>query len=159
MVLGLALYLAACGDGSGAVRREGEPDLFRVADTDADMNAAIAKARDTLDVFLAELQSPQPGALYSIKARFDDGEDTEHIWLVNLALSDSVLVGEVDNEPERIRTVSLGQRVVVAREKVSDWMIVSNGRYQGGYTVRVLRDRLSPAEQRRLDEVMGAKPN
>jgi uncharacterized protein YegJ (DUF2314 family) len=41
---------------------------------------------------------------------------------------------------------------VVVAERISDWMYVHEGRLVGGYTIRVMRDRLSPAERLRFDQ-------
>jgi uncharacterized protein YegJ (DUF2314 family) len=150
------LYFSKPGD--VVVRRPGEPDIYRVPKADLAMNSAMAQARASLDPFLAEVQSPHPGASYSLKARFDDGRNVEHIWLINLRTAGGQISGEINNAPERIKTVSLGQRVVVPRARVSDWLIVANGRYRGGFTVRVLRSRMPRAEQRQLDQEMGLTP-
>ena len=46
--------------------------------------------------------------------------------------------GTVNNEPEKVKTVKMGQKVTVAA-KISDWMYVENRKLVGGYTMRVLR--------------------
>ncbi len=140
------------------VSREGEPDVIGVAESDAEMNAAMDEARSTLPGFLEELENADPGAFYSIKARFDEGPDTEHIWLVEITNADGVLGGVINNEPLALTSVAFGQRVSVSRDRVSDWLIVRDGKYRGGFTLRQLRKNMTAAEQRQLDEQFGAVP-
>jgi uncharacterized protein YegJ (DUF2314 family) len=60
--------------------------------------------------------------------------------------------GTVNNEPEKVKTVRLGQKVTVAPSEISDWMYVENRKLVGGYTLRALRDAMSPAERADLDK-------
>ena len=46
----------------------------------------------------------------------------------------------------------MGQKVTVEPSKISDWMFVQNGRLVGGYTLRVLRDAMSPSERKEFDK-------
>jgi uncharacterized protein YegJ (DUF2314 family) len=140
------------------VRREGEPDVIGVAGSDVAMNAAMEQARSTLPDFARELASPEEGAFYSIKARFEEGSAVEHIWLVEVAREAGGISGVVNNEPLSITSVALGQRVTVPAESVSDWLIVRDGRYRGGFTIRALREKLSVEERRQMDAELGAVP-
>lgn len=49
---------------------------------DAEMNQAMEKARKTVETFVVALQSPSPGQNeFTVKKRFQIGENVEHIWL------------------------------------------------------------------------------
>jgi uncharacterized protein YegJ (DUF2314 family) len=112
----------------------------------------------TFGEFEAELAEPRPGATYSVKALFDEAGAVEHLWLSELSVENGVLTGTIDNEPIQLSRVRFGDRVEVDRDLVSDWMVIEDGRYRGGFTVRVLRDRMAPTQRKELDRVMGASP-
>jgi uncharacterized protein YegJ (DUF2314 family) len=51
--------------------------------------------------------------------------------------------------------VEAGEEVRVDPEKISDWMYVDNGVLRGGFTLRVLRSRMSPQEREQFDSEIG----
>jgi uncharacterized protein YegJ (DUF2314 family) len=61
-------------------------------------------------------------------------------------------VGEINNEPEKVTNVKLGDKATIPKAEISDWMYLENGRLVGGETMRVLRDSLSPAEREQFDQ-------
>jgi uncharacterized protein YegJ (DUF2314 family) len=87
-----------------------------------------------------------------VKAKFTDGGKVEHMWLGQVTSDGKSFQGTIDNEPEMVKNVKDGQRVTVAPTEISDWMYLENQKMVGGETVRVLRDRLSPAERANLDK-------
>ena len=151
----LALFLVlVC-----ACARGGDRGVVGVPADDAGMNAAIEQARSTLPAFLEELAHARPSATYSIKARFEEDGQVEHIWLVDPRHDAGVIRGVLGNEPVYLSGVALGQRVEVSRESVSDWVVYESGRYRGGFTLRCLRDRMTAEERQEMDEQMGAVPS
>lgn len=131
--------------------------IATVTNTDAEMNAAIARARETLPEFERRLSSPPATQSYiGIKAAFGYGVDSaEHMWIKNIAVVDGGYEGTLVSAPQYVSSLQVGQRVIVRRDQVSDWLAVSDGVLVGGYTMRVIRKRLSPAEQREFDEMVG----
>lgn len=124
-----------------------------VADDDPQMNAAIETARKSVDTFIAVLKSPKPGQIeFSVKMEFIDGEDSEHMWLTPVSFDGKNFQGTVSNDPRDVRTVKLGQKVSVAPDQISDWMYIDNGKLVGGFTSRVLRDKLTPDERAEFDK-------
>jgi uncharacterized protein YegJ (DUF2314 family) len=162
----LALFLLLIGckapgsfPASGeTIKREGKPDVVGVRGSDSAMNQAMESARSSLDELVASLASPSEGAVYSLKAQFEDRGEIEHIWLGNVSYRDGAFLGTIDNEPVGLKNVRLGQEVSVPRERVSDWLIIKDGKFRGGFTIRVLRDQMSSAERAQLDLQMGASP-
>src|SRR5262249_45481080 len=119
---------------------------------DPKMNAAIAKARSTVNTFIAALSAPKPNqADFSVKMAFTDGEHTEHMWLGSVRYDGKVFRGVVNNDPELVNNVKVGQKASIEPSKVSDWMFVENGKLVGGYTIRVLRDTMSTKERAEFD--------
>ena len=120
-----------------------------VAPEDAAMNAAILKARSTLGDFKQKLtKRSDPNSDFSVKVGFSYGpEKYEHIWLSEPEFSQGQISGIVGNEPVDAKNLKLGQRVSVPESNISDWMYLENGALQGGFTLRVLLDKLSPSER------------
>jgi uncharacterized protein YegJ (DUF2314 family) len=120
---------------------------------DARMNAAIAKARSTVRTFEAALRSPKPSQYgFSVKVRIDGGGNAEHFWTSGVTYDGTVFHARIANDPEVVTTVKLGQAVSVHPRDISDWMYVDDGVLVGGYTLRALRDALSPADRAELDK-------
>lgn len=162
-LLSALAMVIACGvpssrSAGGVVKRDGKPDVIEVEGEDEQMNEAMNAARASLSEFRADLANNDPRESLGLKARFEDGDFVEHIWLTNVRAVGDGFVGEVNNEPLNVTNVRLGQRVSVSTEEISDWFVIRDGVLRGGYTIRVLRDRMSPEEQRALDESIGATP-
>jgi len=123
-----------------------------VSADDPIMNAAIAKARATVDIFETALRAPKASqAGFSIKIPIADGDDIEHFWLSKVRFDGSEFSGKIANSPETVHTVKMGQTVSVRAAEISDWMFIDHAKLVGGYTLRVLRDRLSPADRAEFD--------
>ncbi|HET9473676.1 MAG TPA: DUF2314 domain-containing protein [Steroidobacteraceae bacterium] len=155
----LLISLAACSGGrDDVIKREGEPDFTAIGEDDAEMNAAMSRGRSTLDEFEQRLASPPASQGYiAIKGRFEEDGSVEHIWLDDVAVLPEGYRGKVGNTPVYITRLAPGQEVIVSRADVSDWMAVDDGKLVGGYTIRVLRDRLSDAERAEFDASTGFK--
>jgi uncharacterized protein YegJ (DUF2314 family) len=68
-------------------------------------------------------------------------------------LSDVKLVGgrfqgKVDNVPEKINGLKLGQVVSVNPDEISDWVYINNGKLVGGYTIRAHYNELTPEQKK-----------
>lgn len=159
-----AVILAGCNrekvDAAGdkVVRRDENPDYVRLNEEgQQQMDAAIVCAQKEIDVFIAGLNNPKPSQTYfSVKKPFpyQDGDKTneEHIWLTDVTYADGVFSGRVGNDPVDVENIKLGDKVTVKKAEASDWMIIDGGKLVGGYTIRVLRDRMAPGERRVFDE-------
>jgi uncharacterized protein YegJ (DUF2314 family) len=143
----LAVILAGCKKKSPADK------VTYVPDDDPKMNAAMEKARSTVNTFITVLRAPKPGQTsFSVKMAFTDGSNTEHIWLSPVSYDGKVFHGTVNNEPEKVKSVKMGQKVSIEPAKISDWMYVENRKLVGGETLRVLRAGLSPSERTEFDK-------
>jgi uncharacterized protein YegJ (DUF2314 family) len=160
-LLVLALALSACDrkkSGNETVRREGQPDFIRVPDNDTEMDQAMQTARDSVDKFIGALQAPKAGQdSFTVKKLFKDGEDGEHIWLSGVSFDGTNFKGRIDNEPVNVKNIKMGQMATVAKNEISDWFYIENGKLIGGYTIRLLHSRSSPAEKREFEANTGFK--
>lgn len=131
--------------------------LQTLEDTDAEMNEAIEAARASLSQFEDAMRSDNPQYdLFALKVMFPDQiGGSEHIWITDLILEDGQYRGLVGNEPQYTILVEAGQEVTVDPEKISDWMFVEAGKLRGGYTLRVLRSRMSAHERAEFDRSLG----
>ena len=148
MAVGVVLVAAAgCGNSYP------EDRVTQVDRADPKMNAAIDKARSTVQTFIAALNAPKPDqSSFTVKMPFVDGEKVEHMWLNNVNYDGTHFHGTVNNDPESVHNVKIGQRVTVAPKDISDWMYIDNRKLVGGWSVRVLRDGLPPDERAEFEK-------
>lgn len=146
-----ALLLAsACGGADTAPRREADDEqrLLTVTAEDAEMNAAIARARATAPELLSRLRNPPPGMNYlGVKVRVGDGDRREHIWLYDVREEGGAIVGRLTEDAVYYKQIRQGDTVRVSPGEISDWMTVENGHACGGFTARVMQPEMSAEER------------
>ncbi|MBL7699974.1 MAG: DUF2314 domain-containing protein [Chitinophagaceae bacterium] len=145
----------ACDErSSDKVERSGEPDVYQVADDDEAMNHAMEIARGTLKTFDSALKSGNPSyQKFSLKSKFDTPDGAEHIWVSDISIINGKHFGVVDNEPKSIPSIRIGDTIEV--RNITDWFYIDNGILRGGYTIRVLRDKMSAEERKTFDAEYG----
>ncbi len=120
---------------------------------DPEMVAAIQKAQESLLLFIKvfTVHHHNPKIFFSIKGKFKISEEgDEHMWLSKLKLNGYRFTGRLNTEPDWVKSLHMGDRVTVAMEDISDWIIIEQGRLYGGFTMRELIRRLSSQEQERF---------
>ncbi len=116
--------------------------IIDVAEDDLEVRAAEREALENLPTFIKALNSPGPGQTgFAIKVEFVDGEEAEFMWLSELSYAADQFNGVLNNLPQRVSNLKLGDRVTVDKERVTDWLYMENGTMRGGYTVKVLMSR------------------
>ena len=155
----VAGFLSACGPqpkpsgekGGGG----GDGGVVSVAAEDAEMNAAIRKAKETTAVFLKVLGSPMPNqAEFHVKRSYPTGKGSgqEHIWISDVRFDGKLLHGRVSDVPEDIPNLKWLQAVSFPPSELTDWMFSEGGKVVGAFTTRVLRKRMSPEEAAEFDQ-------
>ncbi len=151
--LALAALAATAGAGDESiVHRSGQPDVFRVSTENARMNAAIEKARGTVEEFIGAFTNA--GAhqrSFAIKVPVIEGTHIEQFWMDIERFSNGQFTGRIANQPLDVRNVHFGDRIVVDKERISDWMYVDRGRLVGGFTIKALREGMSVADRKAFD--------
>ena len=154
-ILALSAALLACGTGDAKAqdaKKGASPATGIIVDvtaSDAEMNAAIARAHATTDELLARLRHPSPAQTYlGVKVQFANERAGEHIWLYEVRLDGDHIVGRLLDDAEHFPQYHRGDVIRVLPSEISDWMTVENGRACGGFSMRVLVRRLS-ADQRK----------
>lgn len=153
LVLISILCLAGCKE-SNKIERENEPTIYSVESEDEEMNTAILKANETLNDFNTGLSNPNADS-HALKIKFSNAKGIEHMWIGEIEFKDGKYSGILDNDPEYITEYKAGDKIDVDASKISDWMYLVNGKLFGGYTMRVLRDRMGEDERKQLDEESG----
>lgn len=123
-----------------------------VPDTDPRMRAAIDSARASAPRFMRILTAPSPrNVLLTIKVPLSDGRSTEHVWISDLRVRADSIEGTIDNDVKSVSGFARGQLVRVPTDSLSDWMAITGGRVLGGFSLRALREGMSPDERQRFD--------
>ena len=115
------------------------------------MAAAIESAKTSFHDFVTAFNNPKEGqSAFLIKAAFCDGDEVEHVWLADLELSAQRVRGVVANEP-KMKTLRFKATVECEPAQITDWMYIENGHLVGGFTTRLIRERMNPEERAAFD--------
>lgn len=120
--------------------------------TDKGMESAKAKGRATLPRFY-ELMTSRTAGDYLVKFPLEQGGLVEHIWVQIIDIKKGDFIGLIANEPVNATRYKMGQKVVVKRSKISDWMVKGDGYIYGGYTARYAL-KSAPDDQRKQYEAL-----
>ena len=121
-----------------------EDKVIGVPSGDAEMAAAIAKARESLPDFWEAWAAPPQGTEgFSLKVRITDANGSEHFWTNTIERKDGHIFANIGNEPDTVQSVVAGQRIEIAEADISDWMYWHNGKIVGNETLRVLLKYMS----------------
>lgn len=149
----ILLGLFSCQNNqTSKIEREGEPTIYTFTDEDTEMNEAIITANQTLGEFDKALKCANPDyRLFALKTRFKTPNGGEHIWVSNISIKGNTYYGVVDNLPEKTTEVKMGDSIQVHKDNISDWMYVDNQKLRGGFTIRLLRKRMTESERKQYD--------
>jgi uncharacterized protein YegJ (DUF2314 family) len=144
--------------------------VIRSPGDDPEMEQASAKARNTFRFFWRELaweyRRIVPAldlavvkAAFSdppeMKSRNPDALDVEFMWLADVMFDGREVQGTLINSPNSLRSVKEGDQVSIAGNKIADWMYVIEGKVYGGFTIDLMRSRMSKGERKQHDEAWG----
>jgi uncharacterized protein YegJ (DUF2314 family) len=127
-------------------------NISAIYSDDQNMNNAIDNAKKTFGEFDSAFKSNKfDTSTFAIKVRFETDDGGEHIWATSLIIKDGNYFGIIDDLPEVTTKVKQGDRVKITNENLSDWMYSDNGVLRGGFTIKVLRNYMSPEEKKQFD--------
>lgn len=147
-----------------------ENPIFTSPSEDADMEKAATRARQTFRYFWREMSWEQrriiPGLeLAAVKASFSDPPEiraqnpdaleVEHMWLIDVEYDGRKIQGTLINSPHSLQSVSEGDHVSFSGKQLCDWMYVIAGDVYGGFTVDLMRSRMSAGERKQHDRAWG----
>lgn len=136
--------------------------VYRVQNQDLEMEEAINLAKLTFHEFEAALKSENTNfANFLIKKGFESDKGEEYLWISNIMINKNKnnYVGIVANEPLYTKVVKAGDIVEISNEDVGDWMYLENNVVKGGYTLKLLRSRMSEKERNQFDRESHLKFN
>lgn len=145
---------------------EGEPLFVAVGRQDEKMLQAYAKARHTLPQFLNAITSSRfSRATNSVKIKLRDDESSKdlgedrfaYLWLWDVQqTTSSTLHATVRELPkEGLNKLQIAATLRVEPQDVHDWMIMEGSQAWGGFTLRAIRESMSPQERLQYDEYTG----
>jgi len=126
-----------------------------VPDDDPEMQAAISKARASLPQFWQTFSAHSQGEKgFALKVRIKDSNTTEHFWAIDLEHHESKTMGTINNDPNKVSTVKLGERIKIPEADISDWMYLRDGKVVGNYTLRPLLKKMPAKEAEQLSKML-----
>src|SRR5215475_5139686 len=128
---------------------EDRSPVINVPNGNAEMAAAIAKARVSLPTFWASWENPKPSETgHSLKVRFANRtNDGEHIWMMDVKkLPNGLYSGRFGNAPVYLPGKQEGDLAEFKEADISDWMFRRNDKIVGGETIRPLLKSLPKAD-------------
>lgn len=132
------------------------PRFDHVRSSDPAYQQTILDAQQSIEQFCAMLPSdgtPRPDAL--IKTRLVDGDHSAYMWLNNTATDGDNFTAELFEVPDTLPNYTIGDRYLVTREELMDWMVNENGCLTGGFSLRYNRARLSDSDKLDFDQHIG----
>lgn len=145
-LLAILTLLSACSKRDKAVS---------VAKDDPQMLAAIAKARETLPQFWTVFDKRERGESgFSLKVKITDKSGSEHFWATDLERRDGKIMGTINNDPNIVSTVKLGDRIVIPGSDISDWLYMRDGKMVGNETLKPLLKAMPASEVARAKALM-----
>ncbi|WP_254510986.1 YegJ family protein [Anatilimnocola floriformis] len=153
VVLALLVTLLALVGCGGALDRD---RTVNVQGDDAEMNAAIEKARETLPNFWEAFEKRDRGVGdFAIKVRITDANGVEHFWANNVERKDGKIFGVINNDPNTVKSVKMGDRIEIPEADISDWLYMrADGKMVGNRTLRPLLKTLSADEAAKLRSIL-----
>jgi uncharacterized protein YegJ (DUF2314 family) len=142
---------------------------FLADNSDPEMQRAYEQARCTFRYFWREVAWDRrrivPAlALAGVKAPFTDGErrgrtdgkpTVEHMWLSDVDFDGRLVIGKLINSPRWLKTIKEGDSARFTLGELSDWLFSFSGVAYGGFTVNLLRSRMTARERREHDAAWG----
>jgi uncharacterized protein YegJ (DUF2314 family) len=132
-----------------------DDNVTYVSKDDPEMNAAIAKARNSLaDFWQIYDKHPNGESDFCLKVKITDKEQNEYFWVVNLERKDGKTFGTINNDPDIVHNVKIGDRIALNEPDISDWLYMRDGKMVGNYTLRALFKHMSKDEAEKYKQML-----
>jgi uncharacterized protein YegJ (DUF2314 family) len=133
--LAAGLFASHAAPAQTILQKAERDEIAIVANDDPAMAAAIRKARATLGDFLTIAAAPKPTMEnFAVKIAVHDGDQSEYFWIDPFTNDNGRFSGEINNKPEMVHTVKMGQLIAFGRDEIVDWMYTDGGKMKGNYT-------------------------
>ncbi|MCL4169364.1 UNVERIFIED_CONTAM: hypothetical protein GTU68_045403, partial [Idotea baltica] len=84
-----------------------------------------------------------------------NGPTVEHMWINQINFDGEKINGVLMNSPNQLTNIAEGDEVSVSIKGISDWMMATNGKTYGGFTIHVLRSDMSVNDRQQHDSAWG----
>ena len=91
---------------------------------------------------------------FALKVKITDQRGAEYFWATNIERRDSKIFGTIDNDPNIVASVKLGDRIEIPDADIADWLYMKNGKVVGNCTVRPLFKKMPKAEVERIKSML-----
>jgi uncharacterized protein YegJ (DUF2314 family) len=148
-------FIAGCEKQDKRVSGTIDDPVVHVSEGDAEMAAAISQARQSLPHFWEVFEKPTRGEdHFALKVKITDEHGTEHFWANELQRQDGKISGTINNDPNIVKSVKLGDRIEITADDISDWMYMRDGKMVGNRTMVPLFKSMPPEEVEQFKSMM-----
>ena len=127
-------------------------------DDKADVDAAIAQARETLPLFWRKFEAGEADE-FQLKAGLTTPNGaTEHIWVRPSGWQDDKVIARLTSDPIDLEDVRAGDEVLIEPERISDWGYFKGGRLYGAFTQRAMLKYSEPKLRRQIEAALSPTP-
>jgi len=129
------------------------------------MIAAFKEAQKTFKYFWRELYWESRRIIPALNFAFikvgfhqdipNQGLVSEFMWVRVLSFDGFSIIGVVDNEPQTLTNIKLGEEITIPLEEVCDWIFSTQGKVYGGFTIQVLRTEMNDQDRQQHDNAWG----
>lgn len=129
-------------------------------ETGPDMSAAMKMARNTMPRFAREVEMdhwrvvPAFDAVL-IKAYIhppDNEQQGEFLFISDVVINNKSILGVLASQPQHLSHVQAGEVINLPLGSLCDWMLVSDGKGIGGFTVDVLKKQIPDHERTEYEQ-------
>jgi uncharacterized protein YegJ (DUF2314 family) len=123
-----AILVAGCGERRSSMPPAGEDGVVFMDDEAPAMRAAYARARATLDDFLAIVREPPPNLTgIAVKVGLPAGDETEYVWIGDFSeQGDGRFTGTINNDVAMATSYKLGDPYSFRKSDIVDWVYVDD---------------------------------
>lgn len=133
-------------------------EIAHVAKDDAEMAAAMRRAREALPEFLRLAASPRPTTRgFAVKVGISEADDTEFFWIAPFARRNNEFTGRINNTPRLVKKVKLGQTITFREDEIVDWLYQDASAMRGNFTACVLLKREPRDEAEKFMKQLGLR--
>ena len=104
-----------------------------------ELQKAADEAQSRLPEFVSALERRGKGGTFGVKAKFEEGEAIEWMWILVEHVTDDGFEGRLDNNPGQLQRFKAGDRITVKPEEVVDWVIKDAKGMRGGFSIEVFK--------------------
>jgi uncharacterized protein YegJ (DUF2314 family) len=145
ILLALSVFLfSGCKDKAKEQRKADLRALMHGLTDDADIRAAMDRARAASAQFLAALQKPAANQKQFMVRKIFPAKDAKQqiLWVVDLTFDGTLLHGRVDDNTAQAGSgLAKDGKVSFPPTDICDWMFNEDGKAVGGYMLRAFKKK------------------